>query len=88
MKTHCRCRCCGTRRVLRKHPGEYLRRQPKCSNCGGNNWRQDAYRHRVELPLIRTKRGRYAPCYCDAYHHPHRVNSALCKFVKPGEYKQ
>jgi len=72
--------------VLPKHPEEFTR-QPRCANCGERSWRQDKYRHRVELPLIRTKRGRYAPCYCDGYHHPHRVGSADCKFITHGVFK-
>ena len=54
MKTHCRCRNCRDRKKLNKHPLEYFV-QPRCQ-CGARDWIKDAYRHRVELPLMRQKK--------------------------------
>lgn len=78
MKTHCRCRSCGARRVLRKHPTEYTR-QPKCGTCGARNYRADLYR-------MAGKDDR-PTCHADCYHFPHRIGSGQCKFLKPGVYK-
>lgn len=85
MKTHSRCRHCNHRKKLNKHPAEYLR-QPKCQ-CGARSWRKDEYRHRVELREMRLGLGRYVTCYADCFHHPHRLSSHGCKFIRPGEYR-
>lgn len=87
MKTHCRCRHCDKRRALKMHPDAY-RVQPKCSNCGARSWRKDEYRHRVELPQMRRRTGRYRVCHADCYHHPHRIGSIGCKFNQQGEYRE
>jgi hypothetical protein len=85
MKTHCRCRNCRSRKKLNKHPLEY-RVQPGCQ-CGARDWIKDEYRHRVELPQMRRKAGRYVVCYADCFHHPHRMGSTGCKFGSSGEYR-
>lgn len=41
----CRCRACGARRTLAKHPLEYVR-EPRCP-CGGA-YRVDQYRRKFE----------------------------------------
>lgn len=86
MSTHCRCSHCNARRKLPKHPEEY-RLQPKCP-CGARRWRMDSYRHRVELPQMRAKTGRYKVCHADCYHHPHRIGFGDCKFSALGVYKE
>lgn len=78
MKTHCRCRSCQVRRVLPKHPDEYLK-QPKCRNCGARNYRPDRW--------MNERNNRKHTCNCDGYHFPHRSGSIGCKFDKHGEYK-
>lgn len=83
--THCRCRSCGARRKLKMHPDSY-QIQPRCL-CGSRSWRKDEYRHRVELPQMRNKAGRYKVCHADCYHHPHRMGFGDCKFLVTGEYK-
>lgn len=83
---HCRCRTCRARRKLPKHPDEYLR-QPKCANCGARSWLRDDYRHRIELPQMRAKTGRYKTCHADCFHHPHRAGSTGCKFDKDFNYR-
>lgn len=85
MKTHTRCRHCRSRRKLPRHPNEY-RLQPKCTNCGGRDWRKDEYRHRVELPQMRLKQGRYAVCR-SCFHYPHRIGSDGCIFNPDGNYR-
>jgi hypothetical protein len=84
MKTHTRCRHCGSRRKLAKHPLEY-RLQPKCL-CGARDWRKDEYRHRVELEQIRLHLGRYALCH-SCFHYPHRIGSEGCIFHADGSYR-
>lgn len=86
MKTHCRCRSCGARRKLKMHPNSY-QIQPRCL-CGARSWRKDEYRHRVELPQMRAKTGRYKSCHCDGYHHAHRTGFGNCKILLSGEYKE
>lgn len=68
----CRCRRCGARRTLAKHPDEY-RREPKCA-CSGS-YRVDWYR--------RSKEHKRAACYCSGYpwsiHNAgHQLNSPNC----------
>lgn len=79
MATHSRCRHCGARKKLARHPLEYLN-QPRCHNCGSRDWRKDEYRHRVELPQMRNKMGRYMVCHADCFWFPHRFGCAGCKF--------
>lgn len=86
MKTHCRCRSCGARRKLKMHPDSY-QIQPRCV-CGARSWRKDEYRHRVELPQMHTKSGRYKSCHCDGYHFVHRTGFGNCKILLSGEYKE
>lgn len=86
MKTHTRCRSCNARRKLKMHPDAY-QIQPRCL-CGARSWRKDEYRHRVELPQMRAKTGRYRVCHADCFHHPHRLGSIGCKFHASGEYKE
>lgn len=87
MKHHCRCLRCEARRKLRKHPLEYLRKQPKCHKCGYRLWRRDNYRHAIEVPQMRLKIDRYRVCHADCHHHPHRMASNGCKFEINGEYR-
>ena len=86
MKTHSRCRTCGHRRKLNRHPNEY-QIQPRCNHCGARDWRQDKYRHRVEVPQMRAKTGRYRSCHCDGYHFAHRIGFGACKYRRDGELK-
>lgn len=85
MKTHCRCRICKARRKLKQHPEDH-RIQPKCL-CGARDWRKDEYRHRVELPQMRARTGRYKVCYSDCHHHEHRAGSTGCKFDGDFNYR-
>lgn len=77
MKTHCRCRRCQARRVLKRQPSEYIR-QPRCS-CGARDYRPD--------PYMNNRNNRTNTCHADCYHFPHRIGSLQCKFLKPGVYK-
>ena len=61
---------------------------PKCRVCGGRAWRRDEYRHAVELPLMRSRAGRYVPCRSDCHPFHHRIGSNGCKFIKPGVYRE
>lgn len=89
MNHHTRCRSCGHRRKLKRHPDEYLI-QPRCE-CGARSWRLDNYRHRVELEQIRRGLGRYARCYCSGHAlvlgYPHRLGSVWCCYQSNGEPK-
>lgn len=60
-KYPCRCRRCGSRRTLAKHPEAY-RKEPTCS-CGGT-YRVDRYR--------RIKEHQRTTCRCLLYWFPHR----------------
>lgn len=90
MKTHSRCRKCGARHKLARHPIAYFI-QPRCHNCGARDWRKDQYRHAVELPQMRAKVGRYRPCHCGGHErgftYPHRPGSFLCNYQANGEPK-
>jgi len=79
MKMHTRCKPCRARRKLSRHPDEY-QLQPRCTNCGERSWVVDQYRHRVELPQMRAKAGRYRSCHCDGYHFAHRIGFGACKY--------
>ena len=79
MKTHCRCRTCRTRRVLKRHPETYLT-QPKCAHCGARNFTADKW--------MNERKNKKHTCHCDGYHFPHRSGSLGCKFDKHGEYKE
>jgi DNA-directed RNA polymerase subunit RPC12/RpoP len=68
-----RCGRCWTRKRLAKELGEYVR-PPRCSNCGGRDWRVDAGRRRE----YRTRSGVFETCYCDRYSFPHRIGSGEC----------
>lgn len=76
MKTHCRCRKCRTRRVLKRHPETYAT-QPKCSHCGARDFHADKWMNERKT----------VTCHCDGYHFPHQIGSTGCKFDKHGEYK-
>lgn len=78
MKTHCRCRKCSARKVLPKHPDEYLR-QPKCWSCGARDYRADRW--------MNNRNNKRQTCHADCYHFPHRVGSLGCKFTTKWEYK-
>lgn len=78
MKTHCRCRKCRTRRVLKRHPETYVT-QPKCRHCGARDFAADLYRMAGKDAQL--------TCHQDCYHYPHRSGSLGCKFDKHGEYK-
>lgn len=59
----CRCRKCGARKTLAKHPDLYLlRRFAKCA-CGGDMY-ADHYRRKKEHKRTR--------CNCDGLSFPHR----------------
>lgn len=84
MSAHTRCANCRARRKLKRHPDAY-KIQPKCL-CGARDWRKDEYRHRVEMPQMRLKQGRYAVCH-SCVHYPHRIGSTGCIFNPDGSYR-
>lgn len=66
---HTRCRKCQTRRVLARHPDEYIR-QPACRVCGQRNYRVDQWM---------MKRNTFSQrCNCGGYWFPHRMGSTHC----------
>jgi len=61
-------RKCTGRRMLTKHPDEYVR-APKCPHCGGRKWyldKQIVRRHARER------------CNCGGWHFTHRRGSKYC----------
>ena len=76
MKTHCRCRKCRTRRVLKRHPETYVT-QPKCRHCGARDFAADKWMNERKV----------VTCTCDGYKHIHQLGSTHCKFLKSGEYR-
>lgn len=66
---HCRCRYCGARRTLARHPDHYAR-TPPCRTCGRKTWRVDRYRDTVELAV--------KPCTCHHYSFPHFPGRGWC----------
>lgn len=88
-KCYVRCSKCNGRRVLARHPSQYIR-LPRCKRCGRKmtthpltptdpHYRIDRYRPKRE-------RGRAArPCDpaktgCGGYHFVHRRGSGFCVF--------
>lgn len=67
----CSRECCKARRTLARKLGDYIR-IPKCRSCGGQRYRVDTYRHRVERKV--------KPCtdWRCLYGFPHRRGSRLC----------
>lgn len=57
---------CKARRVLPKHPDDYVR-LPKCKGCGGKKY-------------LVVKRNKQLTCHCDGYWFPHRDGSKWCKY--------
>lgn len=76
---HCRCRKCGTRKVLRQHPDHY-RTQPKCpkESCGARNWRTDAWMNKRKTGLNGMG------CNCNGYWFTHRRGSKYCWYRADG----
>lgn len=70
MRTWVRCRKCEARRVLNRHPDNYLR-PPKCRSCG-----HTAYRVVTNYPR--------PLCGCSGYHFIHRKGSLLCEHHPEG----
>lgn len=67
----CRCRVCGARQMLAKHPDEYVNRR-RCRQCG----RFDTLR----IDRWADRRGwRAQTCYCDGLWFPHRHGSKGCR---------
>lgn len=72
MKTHCRCRKCRRRKVLRMPPSWYKNKR-KCSYCSG------------ELVPDRWMNRRVVkPCYCIGYSFQHQYGSRYCFNRKDG----
>ncbi|MGN6701479.1 MAG: hypothetical protein ACTHKB_00770 [Burkholderiaceae bacterium] len=79
---HVRCRQCETRRVLPKHPEEYLR-LPPCRHCGAKSYRVDKWMNRRNTLAM--------SCGCAGYIHltgrpgwRHRQGSKYCWHRKDG----
>lgn len=69
MRYHTRCRKCGTRRVLPRHPDDYVR-LPACRVCGAHSFRVDKWM---------MKRDTYGQaCTCGGYWFWHRRGSLWC----------
>lgn len=70
-RCHVRCRKCGARRVLPRHPDEYLAKPAKCG-CGAVSWRPDKW-------MNNRKTGLYGMgCNCAGYWFMHRRGSLYC----------
>ena len=74
--SHVRCRRCGARRTLAKHPDTYMPgRAPRCrgGGCRSREYRVDHYRQRHEV-------GKHAPkpCRCLGYSFPHYRGRGWC----------
>lgn len=70
----CTRKSCRTRRALKKHKEQYIRK-PTCHVCGGN------------LNFDKTKRARTKKdtCKCDAYDFPHyKGTEPWCTHAKVG----
>lgn len=72
MRFPCRCRGCGKRKTLRKHPEEYQIIQ-KCVSCGLKSWRVDKYR------MTKNPKDRGKMCFCDGYYHVHKYGNKYCR---------
>lgn len=77
IKTHCRCRKCGTRKALPRQPEQYTR-PPPCPSCGERSWRRDKWMHTRYL----------ASCLCDGYWFKHRRGSLYCHHRADGTARQ
>ena len=67
-KYKCRCKKCGSRKTLTKHPAEYMKTLV-CWSCKSvNNYRIDWYR-------TRGKESKKFTCKCDGMPYPHRKGS-------------
>lgn len=83
-RTPCRCKSCGTRKTLKRHPDHYIK-IPSCG-CGSKNWYIDNYRINIESKLSTENR-----CDCIAYNFPHRKTSGYCvhgKLYDPSDENQ
>ena len=70
MSYKCRCRKCGARKTLSKHPDEYVR-DKICWSCKAvNSYRVDWYR-------TKGKESKKNTCYCDGLPYPHRAGSTV-----------
>jgi len=70
MSYQCRCRSCGARNTLKRHPDDYVR-DKKCTSCKAvNPYRVDWYRTLGEESKKNT-------CHCDGLHYPHRKGSSV-----------
>lgn len=76
-RVHCRCRKCGARRVLPKHPDEYVRKPANCA-CGACSWRPDKWMNTRKTGL--NGEG----CLCSGYWFIHRMGSRYCWRRKDG----
>ena len=77
----CRCRACGARRTLAKHPDDYVRAR-RCT-CGGA-YRVDWYRKRREHERTNCHCGGY--WWTEARNAPHRRGSPDCYFRRGPEW--
>ncbi|AWM87347.1 hypothetical protein C4E04_11785 [Microvirga sp. 17 mud 1-3] len=73
---HCRCRKCEARRVLPRHPDDYLR-PPRCA-CGAKSWRIDRWMNTRDTSM------HGAGCNCSGYWFTHRRGSKFCWYRKDG----
>ena len=74
-KAPCRCKKCGTRKTLKRHPDNYLR-VPACS-CGHRQWYVDEWGIKG--------------CTCYSYSFMHRRGSGYCvhgKLFDPSDDEQ
>lgn len=97
-KTHCRCFKCWRRKVLPRHPDQYLRK-PTCSHCSTKAVRGNK---RKGIKAVQAK-----PVYlkvdtwmhkgyleraicksCDGHEFPHRRGSRYCTYRKNGERRK
>lgn len=89
-RCHVRCRHCGKRRVLSKHPDEYRKPLdseepddmkgclPVCEGCGERDYRADSWMNNRKTPPT---------CHADCAHYPHRMGTWFCKFLPSGQYR-
>ena len=68
MRYNVRCRNCQARRVLHKHPTDYIH-VPKCLTCGT-----------CDKGYLIVKLTKTETCYCAGCHYPHRIRSNVCLF--------
>lgn len=103
MKTHCRCRKCRTRRVLKRQPAEYRNRKI-CPKCKARNEYGAASCDECKSCLSMQPKcsncgardfaadrwmneRKTVTCHCDGYLFRHQLGSTHCKFLKSGEYR-